>query len=59
MSSTSKVDSSSSVPAIFSSARGLTPRLISVSTRNVGVPVWNQWAANSRLSNSSRMSKGL
>ena len=59
MSSTSKVESRSSVPAILSSARELTPRLTSVSIRNVGVPVRNQWAANSRLRNSNRMSKGL
>ena len=59
MSSTSKVDSSSALPTIPSSASELTRRLNSVSTRKVGVPVSNQWAANSRVSNSSRMSNGL
>ena len=59
MSSTSKVDSSSVLLTMPSSASELTRRLNSVSTRKVGVPVSNQWAANSRLRNSSRMSNGL
>ena len=59
MSSTSKVDSSAALLTMPSSASELTRRLNSVSTRKVGVPVSNQWAANSRVSNSSRMSNGL
>ena len=59
MSSTSNVESRASVPAISSSAVALTPRLTSVSIRNVGVPVSNQYGANSRRRKSSRMSKGL
>ena len=59
MSSMSKVDNSSAVLTMPSSASELTRRLNSVSTRKVGVPVSNQWAANSRVSNSSRMSNGL
>ena len=59
MSSTSKVDSNSALLTMLCSASELTRRLNSVSTRKVGVPVSNQWAANSWLRNSSRMSNGL
>ena len=59
MASTSKAESSSWSASRSSRAKALTPRLTSVSTRNAGVPVSNQYAPNSRVSNSSRMSKGL
>ena len=59
MSSTSKVDSSRALATISSSVTEFTRRLNSVSTRNAGVPVSNHQASSSRLSNSSRMSKGL
>ena len=59
MASTSKEESRSPVVTRPSSAGELNRRPISVSTRNVGVAVSNQWAANSRVSNSSRTSNGL
>ena len=56
---TSNADSSFAVLTISSSDTEDTRRSNSVSTRNAGVPVSNQCAANSRLSNSSSRSYGL
>ena len=57
MASTSNADSSSVLPSIPSSDTEVTWRWNSISTRNAGVPVSNQWESNVRLRNSSRMSK--
>ena len=50
---TSNVDNSSSVLTVRSSDTDATRRSNSVSTRNAGVPVSNQWAANRRRRSSS------
>ena len=57
--STSNADNNSSVLTVRSSDTDATRRSTSVSTRNAGVPVSNQWPLNSRLSNSSSTSYGL
>ena len=59
MAPTSNEESSSLLASIPSSDRELTRRRNSVSTRNVGVPLSNQWQPNSRVSSSSRTSNGL
>ena len=56
---TSNADSRSPVLTISSSDTDEIRRSNSVSTRNAGVPVSNQCAANSRLSNSNSRSYGL
>ena len=56
---TSNVDNSSAVLTVRSSVTVATGRSMSVFSRNAGVPVSNQWAANSRRRNSSSTSYGL
>ena len=52
----SNADSRSAVLTVWSGDTDATWRLNSLSTRNAGVPVSNQCASNSRLSNSSSTS---
>ena len=54
---TSNVDNSSAVLTVRSSVTVATSRSMSVSTRNAGVPVSNQWAANSRRRNSQQLAR--
>ena len=56
---TSKAESSASELVMPSKSKVRTPRRSKASIRNFGEPVSNQCALKRRLSNNSRMAKGL